>query len=384
MANKERIREVGELEIRCSNHEEGCTWVGGLGQLENHLVSRDGCGYVSVWCTNSGCREQMERKNLETHCQEQCLYRSYECEHCGHSSTYGAIVGTVEADSHYSECPEYPLDCPNSCGMSGIRRKAMADHHSSCPLEPLDCPFKEAGCDEKIRRSDMENHMTTYLQKHTLQGFQSLSQQLQTIKGSVSHEISIMASIVGRSTNVPESIAQSLGRMSSILETKLNKVGDRLVFRVTNFPQLTKENKVWHSHSFTIAGKIKVRLSVHPNRDELGQGTCISLSLVLLNILEESETFWLGHNISFAVLQGRKPAVGMTQTLELCTFRDSSSESDCFSEHTLCSFAISRPKEGEVLCKKDFPIIVNEFSSLLVDDSMIIELKLRKHRHNSV
>ena len=146
--NKAMIREVNELKIRCTNTSEGCGWVGELGELKSHLDSDKGCRYVEVTCTNKGCGERGWRKDLQTHLQHKCNYRPYQCEHCGHKDTYKAITEGAYSwmSSHYSECPEYPLACPNRCGVTGIRHRAMPDHHSSCPLEPLDCPFKDAGC----------------------------------------------------------------------------------------------------------------------------------------------------------------------------------------------------------------------------------------------
>ena len=163
MANKAMIREVNELKICCTNHREGCGWVGELGGLKSHLDSDKKCGYVEVTCTNKGCEERVSRKDLQTHLQETCSYRPVKCQHCGHKDTYKAIT-----NQHYSKCPQYPLACPNRCGMTDIRRRDMPDHHSSCPLEPLDCPFKDAGCTEKIARKNMQDHMTANQQKHIL------------------------------------------------------------------------------------------------------------------------------------------------------------------------------------------------------------------------
>ena len=180
MSNKERICEVKQLKIHCTNHREGCGWVGELGGLKSHLDM--GCGYVKITCTNEGCGERVSRKDLQTHLQEKCYYRPYKCEHCGHNDTYIAITGETaylsipQATCHYSECPEYPLPCPHRCGVTGIRRRAMPHHCSSCRLEPLDCPFKDAGCTEKIARKDMEDHMTANQQKHTLLTLQTLQQ----------------------------------------------------------------------------------------------------------------------------------------------------------------------------------------------------------------
>ena len=42
MINRAMIREVNELKIYCTNHSEGCGWVGQLGELKNHLDSDKG------------------------------------------------------------------------------------------------------------------------------------------------------------------------------------------------------------------------------------------------------------------------------------------------------------------------------------------------------
>ena len=186
--NMNMDREINGLEIHCpnpennqdrANHKEKCGWSGELRDLQSHLA---GCGYEMVTCTNKGCRVIMKRKLLAKHLQKNCCHRLVQCEHCHLDVTYWMITGEISKSSHvppippihHSECPEYPLACPNRCGVTGIRRRAMPDHHSSCPLEPLDCPFKDAGCTEKVARKDMEDHMTVNQQKHMLLTFQSL------------------------------------------------------------------------------------------------------------------------------------------------------------------------------------------------------------------
>ena len=192
--NKERSREVKELRIRCTHHKAGCGWVGELGALKQHLESENGCGYVNVHCPYSEKHWRttqrgtpcnvMRRKDLKTHMQNRCVYRPYKCEHCDYEDTYQAITGTTALKknwwpsalgprSHYNECPEYPLPCPNKCGVKKIKRKDMDGHCKSCPLEPLDCPFKDAGCNEEIARKDMDSHMERNTQQHILKLFHS-------------------------------------------------------------------------------------------------------------------------------------------------------------------------------------------------------------------
>ena len=44
----------------------------------------------------------------------------------------------------------------------------MTDHQSQCPKEPVDCRFKEAGCDMKQLRSELDDHMTQNTQQHLM------------------------------------------------------------------------------------------------------------------------------------------------------------------------------------------------------------------------
>jgi len=189
--NKGLRSEINQLEVKCSNHGKGCKWTGELGALKTHLQSDKGCGFFVVKCPNrcSGGRhcsvKSMQRKDLDKHLNSECYLRPYQCEHCGCKDTYLKITGkghpfvhyrTVwtgtsfrrKDTSHYDECQEFPLICPNKCGAESIKRKCMKRHRSECPQEPVQCPFAEAGCKEDVRRCQLESHMTSSVQQHLL------------------------------------------------------------------------------------------------------------------------------------------------------------------------------------------------------------------------
>ena len=112
--NKEKIREINELRVRCVYRQGGCHWSGTLEDMKQHL-EHDRCGNVVVVC-GKGCRERMERQFVLGHLEKLCLRRRYTCEYCGHKASYDAIVGIGCKSSHYNLCAQYPLDCPNGCG----------------------------------------------------------------------------------------------------------------------------------------------------------------------------------------------------------------------------------------------------------------------------
>ena len=170
MLNKEKIREINELRIRCTNRKNGCAWVGELGALKGHHDSYKGCDYVKVMCTHKWCTEMLERKYLARHVEKECKYREHTCEHCGYRDTFVAItgIGSDNGRYHYARCDQYPLQCPNKCPERNIKRKDMKTHRNSCPLERLDCHFKGAGCTDKILRKDKENHEKSCVSIHLM------------------------------------------------------------------------------------------------------------------------------------------------------------------------------------------------------------------------
>ena len=182
VVNKEKIREINEFRIRCTNSAKGCEWVGELQAIKNHLDSENGCRWVRVKCSNKGhttqsfvasfsvehviCGAEMERGYLADHCKNQCNYRQYTCEYCGYVDTYDAIAGSGKVrnpysnathTNHYGTCVNYPLKCVNECGKRDIRRKDVQSHKGICPLEKINCPF-DSRCRGDILRKDMEIH----------------------------------------------------------------------------------------------------------------------------------------------------------------------------------------------------------------------------------
>ena len=206
--NRQMIREINELQIHCTNRKKKCTWVGPLGDLQDHHQSDDGCEYEEVQCLKSGyvlvggwwkeqkCKKKIERRLMDHH-EMECLYRDYICKYCGITDTYDAIAGTGKImkeqhkgygvrthnphcpqppGNHYDKCTHFLLECPNKCGEKELKRKDMETHLEVCPLQPLDCLYKDAGCTYKALRKDMESHIHNSTQEHLFMVFRSLQE----------------------------------------------------------------------------------------------------------------------------------------------------------------------------------------------------------------
>ena len=392
--------ECPEYPLACPNRC-GVTGIRRRAMPDHH----SSCPRELLNCTNKGCGERVSRKDLQTHSQEKCYYRPYQCEHCGHKDTYKAITGKRKysevvkvgsIQSHYSECPEYPVACPNRCGVTGIRRRAMPDHHSSCPLEPLDCPFKDAGCTGKIARKDMQDHMTANQQKHMLLTFQSLQRCSQQMKQDL---IDTKQELQGTKRDLQDTTQELQDTKKELQDTKqdlqdtkqelqstkrylcatkqdlhnvlqsvngLCKAGDTLTFRVRDFPQLRKEKKAWHSPPFVIGDKVRVRLAVYPSGVGRGQGSHVSVSLILMEVVQKVENVRLQCNVSITATEQHRSTT--PKTLELCTHNN--------SRYSLyvpqCSARFPFPSPGDVLQSEELLLEIG-------NDAMTLELKLLEH-----
>ena len=93
---------------KCSNHGEGCGWIGELEQLKMHLESEKGCGFVIVDCPNKCQPDYITlRRDLAAHLVSECLLRPYQCKYCDLKDTFKRITGIVESSRDGKAVKEY-------------------------------------------------------------------------------------------------------------------------------------------------------------------------------------------------------------------------------------------------------------------------------------
>ena len=158
LLDKKQRRKILGLKVYCDKKAEGCQWVGGLGELEQHLS--ENCQFVTVSCPNN-CRQTFQRRVAELHEIFECPKRPHTCQYCNARGTYQEIQ-----DDHLPVCPKYPVPCPNECGVSPLERDQLEDHLRECPLQLVECELREMGCEEMVKRKDLARHMEEGAQKH--------------------------------------------------------------------------------------------------------------------------------------------------------------------------------------------------------------------------
>ena len=271
--------------------------MGELSELKGHLdTAGSGCGYVMVDCPNA-CKDSQKvmRKDLPNHLQVECEKRPYQCEHCGEKGTFTQITR-----EHYERCPDFPLDCPNNCGVVQIKRSAMDTHCKKCPLEKVCCPFEAIGCRVVgLQRKDEAEHMEKNVVNHQLLMLKS-SQKWDLRAAVIAKNVD---SLLVSCTDEQRFALQSI--RSVIDDSYCLKLGDtKLSLDIANFSKCKESNQAWYSPPFYLGDitGLKFRLAVYPNGIESGADTHVSLVIECLERnLKEPIEMVCGHYIHVEV-----------------------------------------------------------------------------------
>ena len=133
------------------------------------------CPNTVLNCTNK-CGIKRIRCEMQNHCENECQNRNINCKHCK------VIIVFKEIENHNKTCPEFPLLCPSEC-LKGLPRKELKAHiENDCPNTIIECPYKEMGCEETMKRRDVEEHEKIYELKHprmTVQYFSNKTDQIE-------------------------------------------------------------------------------------------------------------------------------------------------------------------------------------------------------------
>ena len=71
---------LSKLKISCDYAERGCLEEVQLGALESHVIE---CDFFPLACSNDGCSELVNKRDLEDHESNACNSRKVKCDECG-------------------------------------------------------------------------------------------------------------------------------------------------------------------------------------------------------------------------------------------------------------------------------------------------------------
>ena len=269
--DKKLKREISELKIWCSNKDKGCKWRDELQNLEKHIKSYNGCGYVEVKCRNrpefSLHKEcpKMLRKDLDEHVRNTCEYRSVTCIHCNKKIRHFHQLSM----HHAFNCKQYPCPCPNECGSGNMPRQDVSTHRNECPLEPVECTFAEAGCETKLVRIQLDKHLADNQQTHLIQLMTEYKHSKKETAEKFKRTRRALTVTTGRLESMQEGISRELKKakvtrdlgpvlksIQSKLDSSQNKINDEGIEHGLQFSipaeSYFEDNKKWYSPTFYV------------------------------------------------------------------------------------------------------------------------------------
>ena len=272
-------RRVRNFKVKCLNKGRGCQWQGSLGDADEHRNTN--CGYQFVKCNNARCNVKVERRQLVDHIQKVCPHRMYKCPHCSKEGTYLKVTTT-----HFTICGEMPLPCPAGCGRHRLVRRNMAHHLSAeCPEELVPCTFAIAGCQQIVKRKDLQQHI------------QDKDLHLDTVLSSYASLTILLRDVVyavkyGSHDNMQASLLP-LPFCTWLQNTPTCYPHPLRVFKMEGFQDKKVKDEQWFSDPvYSHFGGYKMCLRVDANGHKGGKDTHVSVYIFLMQGDNDDNLKW--------------------------------------------------------------------------------------------
>ena len=151
MLDKPVMRRVKQLKVQFPNKDQGCMWIGELGETWERIDCT--CDFVEVTCSFLH-GTTLPRCHLSVHEANLCCNCPYTCPYCNLHNVYAVI-----AEELWPQCASYRVECLNGCGVCPVKRKDLPTHLGECPLEVIECEFSVTECGVKVSRREMPQHL---------------------------------------------------------------------------------------------------------------------------------------------------------------------------------------------------------------------------------
>merc|ERR1712228_119318 len=131
-----------------------CLWTGSWGDCNRHLLQ---CEFEIICCEY--CDVDVMKKDLRAHYAE-CAYYPLRCNKCND------LVRRREMSLHADIiCPKQMVLCIEGCGER-LLREEQTKHSDVCPEHSMKCEYFINGCNQMIKRKDLDKHMNDAMATH--------------------------------------------------------------------------------------------------------------------------------------------------------------------------------------------------------------------------
>lgn len=161
VADKQLARTLRQKKVKCTHKEDGCESIGELSELDGHLDNTrrmERCAFKTLVCTY--CSLSLKCSEIENH-ELRCPQKPLRCEFCDEFECL-----QHEMAQHWESCNLYPIICPKGCGVTMTRLSLIEHYRDICPHAIVECEFAYTGCEVKLPRKSMRDHMHQSMENH--------------------------------------------------------------------------------------------------------------------------------------------------------------------------------------------------------------------------
>ena len=240
-------RRVKSLKVKCPFTENGCKWVGDLGDVADHEV--------------------------------QCEFQPKPCPYCDFTT-----MQKEKWQQHLKTCDSHTFECPNGCGVAPSRR-GLDQHLEECPEQRVHCKFSMLGCDAVVPRKTMERHVATSAEHST----ENLLQHVMKLTDLVSQ--------LCAKSDVLNPLEQKTWLMNKDLRQE-----PPWVVKMTGFQEMKMgdevdddEDEMWYSdpvHSHFGGYKMCLRVDANGDGGIFGESTHVSVYIHLMQGDNDDNLKW--------------------------------------------------------------------------------------------
>ncbi|XP_031554759.1 TNF receptor-associated factor 5-like [Actinia tenebrosa] len=286
-------RAIQSLIVKCLNASDGCEWTG---EIRDALEHQNVCPHERVQCTNENCEEVLPRQEIEKHSQNSCQWRGEICEYC--NEKYSFFLG----EEHKLHCSHLPIECVNGCDYKEIPRHEMAKHIADfCPLTVVECSYSKAGCNIKMKRSELPKHLDLTVQTHLDLAYSCLT--------TMEHCYRELASHMEKNKALFEDIQDRL----SELERQPTKYDGRFLWKINKYSHRLAEAKngrnvdIYSDPFYTGRYGYKLKCCVTLNGDGDAKDKYISIFLIIMRGKYDALLPWpYSNRIKFVLIDQKR------------------------------------------------------------------------------
>ena len=151
---------LNALMIYCPNN---CEWKGQFSELFTHITKSCKKQIIKCIYSSNGCDVMQSREEIQSKHIYECIYREIQCRNnCGCRDK----ILFMNEDEHMKICPNELIHCPQLCGRRVMRKNIDEHYKNECVNTLFPCLYQEFGCEEKVLKSKLNEHLDTSFDEH--------------------------------------------------------------------------------------------------------------------------------------------------------------------------------------------------------------------------